>query len=79
MYSLGLILHLMMAKDLPNYTDNVKTGIFKIPEHYSKNIVDLMSSLLKKKPEMRPNVKEILQNDYLLMYIEKLENVNCKC
>ncbi len=70
-YSLGLILHFMMAKDLPNYVNNVKTGNFKIPSVYSKNIVELMESMLKKKPAMRPTVRELLSSEIILMTIEK--------
>ncbi len=35
MFSLGLILHFMMAKTLPKLRKNVMTGIFKIPSVYS--------------------------------------------
>ncbi len=60
MYSLGLILHFMLVKDLPDYYDNLKTGNFKVPKHYSKEIYELLGKLLKKKPEERPMVREIM-------------------
>ncbi len=73
MYSLGIILHLMLTKKLPDYIDNIRSGIFNVStDHYSTNIVDILARLLKKKPEERPSVKELLQDDYVLMTIEKL-------
>lgn len=31
MYSLGLILHFMMTKTMPDFDDNIETGKFSIP------------------------------------------------
>ncbi len=50
-YALGLILHYMMAKDLPSIKHHVKTGNFNIPSIYSEDIIILMRKMLKKKPE----------------------------
>lgn len=60
-YSLGLILHFMLAKgELPNYKYNIKAGNFKIPKTYSLDIIKLISVLLTKKPELRPSANELL-------------------
>ncbi len=62
----------MLTRDLPNYEENIKPGNFKVPIEYSSEIVQLMSSLLKKKPAMRPEVKELFSTDIVLMAVEKL-------
>ncbi len=51
MYSLGIILYFMMTKRRPKYDDEIKTGLFMIPDEYSKELYDICGKLLKKKPE----------------------------
>ncbi len=58
-YCLGLILHYMMAKDLPTLNRHVKPGTFDIPKIYSDDIIDLMKKMLKKKPEQRSDLKDL--------------------
>ncbi len=66
MYSLGLILHFMMAKTLPDFVDNVETGIFKLPSHYSKELYELCTLLIKEKPENRPMARDLIGKDIII-------------
>ncbi len=61
-YSLGLILHYMLARNFPDLKDNVKTGIFSIPTEYSDDIVALLPKLLKKNPEDRTELKDLFSS-----------------
>ncbi len=56
MYSFGLILHMMLTKELPDYRDHVVPGVFKVSENYSEEIYDLLVKLLKVNPDERPDV-----------------------
>ncbi len=51
MYSLGLILHFMMAKSLP------KDQKINIPKQYSQEIYDLVCFLLRPEPDKRPSIR----------------------
>ena len=68
-WSLGCILYEMMALKRP-FTGLVLADIMRRimlrqpsppPSHYSKEMRDLVSKLLEKKPEHRPSINEILQ------------------
>ena len=51
MYSLGLILHFMLMKDLPDFFNNVEKEKFDIDlKSYSQAIYDICAGLLKKEP-----------------------------
>ncbi len=45
-YSLGLILHFLLTKQLPN-RDCIKSGVFEIPDIYTRDVVKIMASLLR--------------------------------
>ncbi len=67
MYSLGLILHFMMAKTLPDYDDHVETGKFEyIPAQYSKELYEMCAKLLQTKPEARPMARELFSLDIII-------------
>lgn len=56
-YSLGIILHIMLTKDVPNFETNVKPGRFVISNIYSDEIIALLTLLLKEEPRERPSIK----------------------
>ncbi len=71
-YSLGLILHFMMVKDLPSIKLNVRSDVYSIPSIYSDDIVFLMKMMLKANPEERSQLKDIFALTYVKYYLLKL-------
>ncbi len=72
-YALGLILHFMMAKTLPDIDDHVEIGEFTlIPDHYSSHLYELCAKLLKIKPTDRPMVRELFGQDIIIQTICKM-------
>lgn len=55
-FSLGMILHFMLTKTLPDFVDNVKLGKFNISSKYSGNIYRLLTLLLKDNASERPDI-----------------------
>ncbi len=76
MYSLGLILHMMLTKELPDYRDHVLTGIFKISYNYSQGIYDLLVKLLNVNPYERPDVSDLFSQKIVQIALENLPNGN---
>ena len=46
-YSLGIILHFMIVKEVPDYYEKVVPAKFNLPIVYSQDLLDLLTSLLK--------------------------------
>lgn len=64
----------MLTKQLPVYEDNKEAGVYReVPRQYSRNIVQLMEQLLRKQDDMRPEVKQLFQEDYVLRGVENLQ------
>lgn len=70
MYSLGVILHFMLTKEFPHYVKNVKTGKFDIPSIYSQQIINLLTWLLKDNYQERPDIKDLLLLEVVIMDIQ---------
>ena len=58
-FSLGLILHILLTKTIPDFDDNIEPENFDIPG-YSQDIIKLTKQMLQVKPENRPTIKEML-------------------
>ncbi len=65
----------MLTKTIPDSNKDANTGIYNVStDLYSQNMVNLLARLLEINPEERPSVKQLLQDDYVLMSLEKLQN-----
>ena len=69
-WSLGVLLYEMCAleypfkgKNIAQLTTQIQHSKYKeIPDIYSKNVRDIIHGMLKKEPERRPNIRQIMKH-----------------
>ena len=81
-WSLGVVTFELMALELPFQANSLPALVNRIisvppnwqiiPKHYSKNLLDLSSSMLDKKPTSRPSLQQVVSTNFLKAHISKL-------
>ncbi|TNJ28267.1 Kinase, CAMK CAMKL [Giardia muris] len=91
-WSVGVLLYLMLGRTLPfqantleGLFDRIRSGHFSYPEerikkgYFTKEAMDLISSMLNVDPAKRPSFTEILQSSYVMQGSEYLEEYRAEC
>lgn len=66
-WCLGILLYVLCFKEPPFHSPKeIMQGYLRLPIERPANCIQLIRSMLDPKPDNRPNIKTILQNEFLI-------------
>lgn len=81
-WSLGILCYKMLVDEYPfngknrkDLNENLKKGIYIIPNNLSHETILFINSMIQKNPDKRLNCKELLKHDFLNKDISQLQKV----